>query len=183
MSITTKAGDTGQTRLFSGEKISKNAPQTHAYGDIDELVSLLGIARAYSDTAASEILALQSQLFIIGSELATTPTKSARLPQRITASLVAEMDAQCQALESRIVMPTTFVLPGGTVLAAHLDVARAVARRCERNIVSLHDAGLLENPLILVWMNRLSDYLWLLAREAEGSQTQTRTAPPLRDPA
>jgi cob(I)alamin adenosyltransferase len=179
MSITTKTGDTGQTRLFSGEKISKNSPQTHAYGDIDELVSLLGVARAHchEDIVHNGLMALQSQLFIVGSELATTPAKSAHLPQHITDRLVSEMDTQCQALEGRIVMPSTFVLPGSTVLAAHLDVARSVARRCERNIVSLHDAGLLENPLILVWMNRLSDYLWLLARDAEGSSSTLRARP------
>jgi len=178
MSITTKTGDSGKTRLFSGEKVSKNAPQTQAYGDIDELVSILGIVRASSDNLhlCATIVEIQTQLFTLGAELATTPQHITKLTQRVDADMTAEMDTKCQTLESEIVMPKTFILPGGTLTAAYIDLARAIARRCERHIVALHDAQLINNPHMLVWMNRLSDYLWLLARYHEGHHTQELTS-------
>jgi cob(I)alamin adenosyltransferase len=174
MSITTKTGDTGQTRLFSGEQISKNNPRTHAYGDIDELVSILGIVRAttHKDELQKRILWLQEQLFIVGAELATTSLKTAKLPQKINAEMVHIIDQNCASLEKQITMPTTFILPGGTPAAAYIDLARAVTRRCERHIVGLCDSGAIENPALLIWMNRLSDYLWLLARYEEGELTR-----------
>jgi cob(I)alamin adenosyltransferase len=178
MSITTKTGDTGKTRLFSGEKISKNAPQTQAYGDIDELVSILGIVRASSSDSrlGTDIMTLQTQLFTVGAELATTPSNITKLTQRIDMAIVAEMDAKCQTLESQIIMPKTFILPGGTLTAAYIDMARAVSRRCERQIVALHDAQLIDNAHMLIWINRVSDYLWLLARYHEGHHTQELTS-------
>lgn len=174
MSITTKAGDTGKTSLFSGEKISKHAPQTHAYGDIDELVSILGIVRASSHDSqlSADIITLQTQLFTLGAELATTPQKITKLSHRVDAPMIASLDDKCQNLEATITMPKTFILPGGTLTAAYIDLARAVTRRCERQIVAMHDAQLLNNPSMLVWINRLSDYLWLLARYHEGQRTQ-----------
>lgn len=179
MSITTKTGDSGKTRLFSGEKISKNAPQTQAYGDIDELVSILGIVRASSNDSALciAIMSLQTQLFTIGSELATTPQKIAKLTCRADAAMVSDLDKKCQTLEANITMPKTFILPGGTLTSAYIDLARAVTRRCERQIVAMHDAQLVKNPHMLVWVNRLSDYLWLLARYHEGPRTQERHTP------
>lgn len=179
MSITTKAGDTGKTRLFSGEKISKHAPQTHAYGEIDELVSILGVVRASSHDSqlSADIITLQTQLFTLGAELATTPQKTTKLAQRTDAAMVADLDKKCQSLEATILMPKTFILPGGTLTAAYIDLARAVTRRCERHIVAMHDAQLLNNPSMLVWINRLSDYLWLLARYHEGPLMQERVAP------
>ena len=174
MSITTKTGDTGQTRLFSGEKISKNNPHTHAYGDIDELVSILGIVRASTDKddLQKRIVCLQEQLFIVGAELATTATKTAKLPKKTDANMVQTLDQDCAFLEKQITMPTTFILPGGTPTAAYIDLARSVSRRCERHIVGLCDSGAIKNPSLLIWMNRLSDYLWLLARYEEGEFTR-----------
>ena len=79
------------------------------------------------------------------------------------------MDAGCRALESRVDMPADFVVPGGALASAHLDLARAVARRCERRLVRLYDNGDLRDERVLAWMNRLSDYLWLLARSEDAS--------------
>lgn len=174
MSITTKKGDQGQTRLFSGERVSKSDLAPRAYGDCDELVSYLGLIRAEWPTFpyTPALLDIQKTLFTLCSELATTAPKHSKLPQHITAETLATLETHCNTLETTITMPTTFVIPGGTRLGAHVDMARSMARRCERSIVALHTETPLPNPLVLAWINRLSDFLWLLARYAEeGSET------------
>lgn len=172
-SITTRTGDKGKTNLFSGETISKNAPQTNAYGDLDEVVSLLGIARSLSTDAATQatLISLQRRLFIVGAELATSLPHQHLLKARVDEAMLAELDRERDALEAALPPPTGFILPGGTPVAAHLDLARAVTRRCERRVVGMMDEGLLENRTLVVWLNRLSDYLWLLARAEEGAAT------------
>jgi cob(I)alamin adenosyltransferase len=172
-SITTRTGDRGKTRLFSGEEISKNAPQTHAYGDLDEVVSILGIARSLTSDAgmAERIIGLQRQLFIVGAELATSAAHLDLLKQRVDEAMLAKLDEERDALEAALPPPTGFILPGGTPAAANLDLARSVARRCERRVVGMVDAGLLQNETLVVWLNRLSDYLWLMARAEEGAAT------------
>lgn len=178
MSITTKVGDRGTTFLFSGEEVSKASLRTNAYGDVDELVSLLGVARAaLEDEALRErVLFLQNELFVVGAELATSQDQIHLLRERLTAERLGMLDAARDLVESEIEMPRTFILPGGTLAGAYLDVARSVARRCERKVVHLHEEGLIHNGELLVWMNRLSDYLWLLARRAEGSAVCERLA-------
>ena len=172
-SITTRTGDQGTTQLFSGETVSKNDLRTDAYGDLDEVVSLLGVARSLTrDPARAErLLQLQRRLFVVGSELATSLEYSELLGKRVDDTMLAELDREREALEARLPVPQGFILPGGTPAAAHLDLARAVARRCERKTVGLLEAGLLENTTLIVWLNRLSDYLWLLARDEEGGAT------------
>ncbi len=172
-SITTRIGDKGTTQLFSGETVSKNAPQTHAYGDLDEVVSLLGIARSLTPhaTTAERLIWLQRELFVLGAELATSTGAKELLGRQVDDAMLATLDQEREALEATITMPTGFVLPGGTPAAAQLDLARAVTRRCERRTVGLVEVGLLENPLVVVWLNRCSDYLWLLARAEEGDAT------------
>lgn len=173
LSITTKTGDKGTTHLFSGETISKDSPRTHAYGDLDELVSVLGLARALStDVSLKEtLIALQRRLFVAGAELATAPDHLDQLKQRVDETMLRELEQERDALEDSLPPMKGFILPGGTPVAAHLDLARAVARRCERRVVGLMDAGQVHNTHLLVWLNRLSDHLWLLARHAEGDAT------------
>lgn len=172
-SITTRTGDRGTTHLFSGETISKASPQTEAYGDLDEVVSILGIARSLTTQPemAETLMQLQRDLFVIGAELATSAKRLSVLPRRVDEAMLAELDAARDALEARLPKPQGFILPGGTPAAAHIDLARAVTRRCERKVVSMMDQGLLTNPALVVWLNRLSDYLWLLARAEEGTST------------
>ncbi|MFH0908665.1 MAG: cob(I)yrinic acid a,c-diamide adenosyltransferase [bacterium] len=172
-SITTKVGDKGTTFLFSGEEVPKNSERTEAYGDLDELVSQLGVARAAASRADTRerVLALQKRLFVVGSELATMPDKLPMLRERVDAKMLAELEAFRVDLESRIKRPPGFVVPGGTLTAAHLDLARTIARRLERKIVGLTRTGELANDVLLVWINRVSDYLWLLARLEEGEAT------------
>ncbi len=172
-SITTKVGDRGTTFLFSGEEVSKNSPRTDAYGDIDELVSVLGIARAQADKpdVADIIFWIQTELFVVGAELATETAHLALVRERIDQGRLHELDRRREALEASIHMPSGFIIPGGTLPAAVIDHARTIARRCERKAVGLARDGLVHNPHLLVWLNRLSDFLWLLARYAEGDKT------------
>lgn len=173
MSITTKVGDKGTTFLFSGEEVPKDSPRTEAYGDIDELVSVLGVARSFStNKEISDILFwIQVELFVVATELATDRKMLALVRERIDAARLAQLDARRDALEAKITMPTGFIIPGGTRCAAFIDHARTIARRCERKAVGLHRDGFIENAHLLVWLNRLSDFLWLLARYEEGDAT------------
>ncbi len=172
-SITTRTGDRGTTHLFSGETISKASPQTDAYGDLDEVVSLLGVARSMTTQAdmAATLIGVQREMFIVGAELATSAEHLDLLPRRVDAAMLASLDAARDALEARLPAPKGFILPGGTPAAAHIDLARAVTRRCERKVVAMMEQGLLTNTTLVVWLNRLSDYLWLLARAEEGTST------------
>ena len=111
---------------------------------------------------------LQRLLFIAGAEAATTPEGLGRLNRRIDNEALAELDQWCRDLEKRVEMPRGFIVPAGSIAAAHLDHARTVARRCERDIVRLFRKDLIANEALLAWINRLSDLLWLLARAEEG---------------
>lgn len=169
--ITTGQGDGGRTVLYSGEKVSKDDPRIEALGDVDELVCQLGLARSLSahDDIRGVLPDIQRRVGIAGSEIATRPDLRARLPRRIDADEVDRLTRASAELESRLSPARGFVLPGGTTAAAQIDLARSVARRLERSAVRLHSAGLLDHPLLLVWLNRLSDYLWLIARQEEGA--------------
>jgi cob(I)alamin adenosyltransferase len=177
-SITTKVGDRGTTFLFSGEEVPKDSARTMAYGDLDELVSALGVARCHAqkEEVREEVLAIQRDLFVAGAELATALDHVGLLKQRIGEAELQRFEARRESLEARISMPDGFVIPGGngSIGAAHLDHARAIARRVERRAVTLQRARLIDNPHLLVWLNRLSDYLWLLARWEEGRSLSLR---------
>lgn len=170
MSITTRNGDLGRTRLFSGQEISKADLAPRAYGALDEAVSVLGIARAVTDSEAlkEQILYIQHAAFEVGAELATHPDDQARKRVRVDAAFMAVLDNMRDQLEAVTPLPKDFVLPGGNLVAAHLDHARCVFRRCEQEATALWDADFLHNPLVLQWLNRVSDHLWLLARQMEG---------------
>jgi cob(I)alamin adenosyltransferase len=177
VSITTRTGDDGSTRLFSGEQVSKASARPSAYGDIDELGSILGLARSFLSDAdlSEEVLYVQRQLFVVGAELATCPSQLGRLECRADEAFLAELDARRDRFEATIELPNGFVVPGGdNPGAATLDLARAVSRRCERRVVALHEAGEINNLTLLKWMNRLSDHLYLLARAAEGTRTMVK---------
>jgi len=178
MSITTRQGDQGQTRLHDGQRVSKDHPRLDALGDLDELISALGVARARAPEGELRdgLLDLQRELFVAGSEAAVSPERAAALPARIGAGHCARMDALCAKLESRAGAPRDFIVPGENETGAYLDFARSVARRCERRFVALSDAGAIRNPSLLQWMNRLSDALWLMARIAEGRSRALRAS-------
>ncbi|MGD1053881.1 MAG: cob(I)yrinic acid a,c-diamide adenosyltransferase [Candidatus Dormibacteria bacterium] len=179
ISIATRRGDGGETSLLYGGRVAKDDPHAEACGAVDEAVSALGVARAQEadHERAERLLALQRDLFTVGAELATGPGERAQLERHfatITAAMVERLDAQLADLEARVPLPRGFVVPGGTPVAAAIDLARTLVRRAERRAVSLRRTGLLENPEVLRYLNRLSDLLFMLAREAEQGATVLR---------
>jgi cob(I)alamin adenosyltransferase len=179
ISIATRRGDGGETSLLYGGRVAKDDPHAEACGAVDEAVSALGVARAQEadHERAERLLALQRDLFTVGAELATGPGERAQLERHfatITAAMVERLDAQLADLEARVPLPRGFVVPGGTPVAAAIDLARTLVRRAERRAVSLRRTGLLENPEVLRSLNRLSDLLFMLAREAEQGATVLR---------
>jgi len=169
--IYTRTGDAGDTGLFGGQRVDKDDPRVEAYGTVDELNSLLGVARAYAEDAAFERLLarLQSDLFSLGADLAT-PEEAGEKHGRITIlrigpERVAALEAEIDRLEAGLEPLTRFILPGGAPLAAYLHLARCVCRRAERRCVTLARARSV-NPEIIRYLNRLSDLLFVLARAA-----------------
>lgn len=167
--IYTKFGDKGETSLLYGGRISKNSPHTEAYGITDEAVSAMGLARATSqDPRVKDILReLQRQLFTIAAELATDPEKYQLFQQHfqpVTAGMVDSLEKTIDSLEEGVEMPKVFILPGGSPASAAIDLARCITRTAERRVVALQEAGLLTNGLIITYLNRLGDLLFVLAR-------------------
>ena len=167
MKIYTKTGDKGETSLFGGERVSKNSARLEAYGTIDELNAFIGLAAAESksDKVKSVLLDLQSKLFVVGADLATPDTeKNKKLKiARTPAEFYKEAEKQIDDFESELEELKNFILPGGTKSAAYLHVCRTIARRAERVVVALNnEVKLGEN--IIIFLNRLSDLFFVLAR-------------------
>ena len=172
--IYTKKGDDGTTSLWYGGRVPKHHGRTSAYGAIDEACSTLGVARALCGPEeaelAADILRLQDDLFIAGSELATAPEASERLEDgisRITEAMVAELEQGIDRYMDRVELPPKFVIPGGNQLSAQLDVARTVIRRAERQISLLAEQGELASETVIHFVNRASDYAYAMARFAD----------------
>jgi cob(I)alamin adenosyltransferase len=168
--IYTRTGDTGDTALFGGGRVTKNHQRVAAYGDIDELNSVLGLARAVAPQDFFDALFenVQRDLFSIGGHLATPdPDKVRKALEKaaLSSARVTEFEAIIDAADQELAPLKAFVLPGGTVKAAHLHVTRAVCRRAERSVVALAREEDVP-PLFLVYLNRLSDVLFTLARLA-----------------
>ncbi|HEX4579306.1 MAG TPA: cob(I)yrinic acid a,c-diamide adenosyltransferase [Candidatus Dormibacteraeota bacterium] len=173
MSIVTRRGDGGETSLLYGGRVPKDDLHTEAYGALDEAISALGLARALctDPSRAGRLLDLQRDLFTVGAELATASTDRDKLEKHFATvgpTMVDGLDAEVADLEARIELPRGFVIPGGTAVAAALDLARTFVRRAERRAVTLERAGELANAEVLRYLNRCSDLLFMLAREAEG---------------
>lgn len=178
-SIATRRGDGGETGLLYGGRVPKDDLHTEAYGSLDEAISALGLARAQEPDRerAQRLLAIQRELFTVGAELATGPGERATLERHfatVTPALVGALDALLADLEERVPVPQAFVIPGGSGVGAALDLARSLVRRAERRAVTLRRAGLLENAEVIRYLNRLSDVLWMLAREAEQGATTVK---------
>ncbi|NQW21993.1 MAG: cob(I)yrinic acid a,c-diamide adenosyltransferase [SAR202 cluster bacterium] len=167
--VYTKFGDAGETSLLYGGRVSKNSPNTEAYGITDEAVSAMGLARALtSDQKANEMLRdLQRELFTIAAELATDPDKYELFQQHfkpVTAEMVTNLEKAIDSLEEEFTMPTVFILPGGSPASAAIDLARCIIRTSERRVVAMAEQDLLTNGLIMSYLNRLGDLLFVLAR-------------------
>jgi len=166
MKIYTKKGDKGKTSLIGGVKVSKSNLRIHAYGTIDELNSFLGVVRdAYHDKHATDILyRIQNLLFTIGSHLASDPEKSLMKLPEISEADVKLLEDEIDSMNEKLPPLMHFILPGGHIASSYCHVARCVCRRAERLIVELSENESVES-VIIKYINRLSDYLFVLSRE------------------
>jgi cob(I)alamin adenosyltransferase len=170
--IYTKHGDLGETGLLYGGRVSKSDPRVEAYGTIDEAAAALGLAKVLIEDASvcETIDNLQRTLFTVGAELATDPSQRAKLLQHfaaVTPEMTRHLERQVDALLEAKPLPAAFIVPGATPGSAALDLARTILRRAERRAVSLTEAGHLDSPELLRWLNRASDLLFVLARATE----------------
>ncbi len=165
MKIYTKTGDHGKTSLFGGRRVPKHHLRIDAYGTIDELNCLLGVARAAGacDTADRWLNDVQHQLFHLGADLATPQDAKADWVTRLQPEQTKWLERSIDQMTEELAPLRNFILPGGTPAAAHLQLARAVCRRAERQIVALAQEEDI-NQQILTYVNRLSDWLFTLAR-------------------
>lgn len=169
--IYTRTGDSGMTSLVGGRRVPKNSPRVCAYGAVDELNAIIGLLRAHSDglggSVTGTLLRVSNTLFDIGAYLATPSCadgeKVPPMLQRLSDELPA-LEHMIDLLDSEVPELRQFILPGGSTGAAHAHVARTVCRRAEREILSLADTGEEIAPVVLNYINRLSDYLFVLAR-------------------
>jgi cob(I)alamin adenosyltransferase len=170
MRIYTKTGDAGQTGLFGGGRVAKDHVRVAAYGEVDELNSAIGVARSTAPAALfdAELEAIQRDLFALGGHLATpdpAKVRAALEKAELSAGRVAAFERAIDAADQELPPLRAFILPAGDPKAAALHLARTVCRRAERGVVRL--AGESEVPeLFLIYLNRLSDYLFTLARLA-----------------
>ena len=167
--VYTKFGDLGETSLLYGGRVSKNNLHTEAYGITDEAVSAMGLARATSEDArVKDVLRdLQKELFTIAAELATEPDKYELFQQHfqpVTLEMVENLESTIDSLEEDVEMPKVFILPGGSQASSAIDLARCIIRTAERRVVALREAQQLTNDLIITYLNRIGDLLFVLAR-------------------
>ena len=179
--IYTKKGDDGTTGLLYGGRVPKDDLRTAVYGTLDEVVSALGLARAAGLSARGEEIVVRTQraMFVVGAQLATAESNQHKLKEgvsRVTPDMTAEAEADIDALVAEHPLPNEFILPGGLASSAGLDVARSTVRRAEREAVAMNRAGLIPDPEILRYLNRVSDLLFALARYEEAEQG-VRAAP------
>jgi cob(I)alamin adenosyltransferase len=170
--IYTRAGDTGQTSLGDGSRVPKTDLRIEAYGTVDELNSLVGLALAgdLPDEFRPWLERVQNDLFDLGADL-SVPLEDRRERLRMTAEQVERLEELCDLVNERLEPLKSFVLPGGTEAAARLHVARAACRRAERRAVALAGEHAV-NPAALSYLNRLSDLLFILARAANAGSPE-----------
>lgn len=165
MKIYTKTGDTGETALFGGERVRKDTPRIEAYGTVDELNSILGVIRSMKPqrTVDDIVGKVQHHLFELGADLATPKKKKGSHVPSITKEHAALLEKMIDRLDAELEPLKVFILPGGSALASQLHFARTVCRRAERMVVHLsrnEEIGM----EVIVYLNRLSDLLFVLAR-------------------
>ena len=162
--VYTKTGDKGETLLIGGKKVSKASPRVDAYGDVDELNSLLGVAMKETRDEGLRVIIkdVQNDLFVIGAQLASPPETDITLP-KIREERIKALEALMDSLVEELGPLTEFILPGGNGGGPYLHLARTVARRGERTVVRLMEEEEVDGA-VLVYLNRLSDLLFLMAR-------------------
>ena len=168
MNIYTKTGDQGQTSLVGGQRVSKTCQRLESYGTIDELCSHIGLLITFCDTKDDRafLLSVQSTLFVVGGYLATDNSQRDVRPGNIvTDGMVSAVEREIDALQEIVPPLRLFILPGGTRGAAQAHVCRTVCRRAEREILRLAESGAQVDSQVVCYVNRLSDYLFVLARK------------------
>jgi cob(I)alamin adenosyltransferase len=165
MKIYTKKGDQGETSLIGGTRVPKHHVRIEAYGTIDELNSWIGLLRDHEiDPHSIRILVeIQEQLFIIGSRLAEDPDKSRMKLPELKQEFVASLENEIDRMDAELAALTSFILPGGHPVVSYTHIARCVCRRAERLVVHLSETQAID-PVLIAYLNRLSDYLFTLAR-------------------
>ena len=168
--IYTRTGDTGDTGLSDGSRVPKHDPRVEAYGTVDELNATLGLARLQAHgTMAERLGVIQNELFDLGADLARpNMDRDAQAPYpvlRVVQDQVDRLEAEIDRMNAPLGALRSFILPGGSALAAHLHLARTVARRAERRATELAQGGDV-NPVAVRYLNRLSDWLFVAARVA-----------------
>src|SRR4030042_6465169 len=171
MKIYTKAGDTGTTSLFGGTRVEKNSARIKAYGEVDELNSLIGVILADFEGIGyllgikplrGGLLRIQSELFVLGADLAT-PLDAKVKVTRIRKSLITKLEKEIDNWSTSLPQLKNFILPGGSKIGSKLHLTRSVARRAERAVVDLSKQEKI-NKNALIYLNRLSDWFFVLAR-------------------
>lgn len=171
------AGDKGQTSLLYGGRVSKNSPRPEAYGTVDELTSMLGLAKALCVRQYSRevIDGIQKELGTVAAELATEPEHHDQLASHgwvVTDEMVKRLEDRLIDIESKVTMPKLFIIPGATAGAAAIDVARSIVRRAERRTIGLMESHELANENVSAYLNRTSDVLFALARYEEAGKEE-----------
>ena len=166
MKIYTRTGDAGETGLFGGARVDKDDPRVEAYGTVDELNSCIGVVRAVgvSGQTDASLLQIQDDLFTVGAELACVPGQEDKLRMKLVAEAdVQRLEAWIDRSEAPLEPLKNFVLPGGSPGAAELHRARTVCRRAERRTLTAGRTSIIR-PEVVIYLNRLSDLLFVLAR-------------------
>jgi len=164
MKIYTKGGDSGTTSLFGGKRVGKDDVRVEAYGGVDELNGLLGviISETTNPNRIKKLARIQEELMVLGSDLSSPLDVSIKIP-RVTKVFTARLEKEIDAWEKTLPQVKNFILPGGSLMSAKLHLARSTARRCERSIAKLAREEHV-NKNIPAYINRLSDWLFVLAR-------------------
>jgi len=165
LKIYTKTGDKGETGLFGGKRVPKDDLRIEAYGTVDELNTVIGTVRSFNDNKILDLVLseLQNQLFVLGADLATPPDVKSPATRRMTSKDYTSLEGIIDDIEGKLDGLNSFIIPGGTKAASFLHYARAVCRRAERLVVSLRRKEEASEEA-LVFLNRLSDLLFVLAR-------------------
>ena len=177
MRIYTKKGDKGDTSLLYGDQVSKDNIAPEAYGSVDELVAALGLIRCEEKLpieVKDTTLRIQRELFVVGAELATDKEKRSKLVDgktKVTDSMIKMLEKDIDFLTEKNGIPTYFVVPGENVISAKFDWARVVSRRAERKCVTWYKTLEIEDSKVVTYLNRLSDFLWMMARDFEEDWT------------
>jgi cob(I)alamin adenosyltransferase len=178
--VYTRTGDDGTTGLFYGGRVRKDSELPSAYGTVDEAQAVLGLARAEAGHGTDLdllLVRLERELYVLMAELATLPENRHKLvpgTSAVTAEMVDALEHLIDDLSERFEPPTEFVVPGETKVAAWLDLARTVVRRAERHALVAAPAP----SLVVIYLNRLSDLLWTMARWQEGYSLAARSTSP-----